>query len=54
MKVLTAAPPDTLRVDEKNLREHAVFNCTGVIITTNSKLVHRFDEIDHMSGIHFC
>jgi hypothetical protein len=38
MKVLTAAPPDTLRVDEKNLREHAVFNCTGVIITTNNKL----------------
>jgi hypothetical protein len=26
-----------LRVDEKNLREHNVFNCTGVIITTNHK-----------------
>ena len=35
MKTLTAAPPDTLRVDEKNLREYAVFNCCGVIITTN-------------------
>jgi hypothetical protein len=26
-----------LRVDEKNLREHNVFNCVGVIITTNHK-----------------
>ena len=37
MKTYTAAPPDTLRVDEKNLREHAIFNCVGVIITTNYK-----------------
>jgi hypothetical protein len=37
MKVYTAAPPDVLRVDEKNLREHSVFNCCGVIITTNYK-----------------
>ena len=38
MKAYTAAPPDVLRVDEKNLREHAVLNCCGVIITTNHKL----------------
>ncbi|MET4198753.1 primase-helicase family protein [Bradyrhizobium sp. LA6.12] len=37
MKTYTAAPPDVLRVDEKNLREHSVFNCCGVIITTNHK-----------------
>jgi hypothetical protein len=37
-KTLTAAPPDVLRCDEKNLREHAVFNTTGVIITSNHKL----------------
>lgn len=37
MKVYEAAPPDVLRVDEKHLREHSVFNCTGVIITTNYK-----------------
>jgi hypothetical protein len=37
MKAYTAAPPDVLRVDEKNLREHAVFNVCGVIITTNHK-----------------
>ena len=37
MKAFTAAPPDVLRVDEKHLREHYVFNCTGVIITTNHK-----------------
>jgi hypothetical protein len=35
MKTLIAAPPDVLRCDEKYLREHAVFNCTGVIYTTN-------------------
>jgi hypothetical protein len=38
MKALTAAPPDVLRVDEKNLREHSVINCCGIIITTNYKL----------------
>ncbi len=37
MKAYTAAPPDVLRVDEKHLREHAVTNCCGVIITTNHK-----------------
>ena len=37
-KVYTAAPPDVLRVDEKNLREHPVFNVCGVILTTNHKL----------------
>ena len=37
LKAYTAAPPDVLRVDEKNLREYSVFNCCGVIITTNHK-----------------
>ncbi|MGJ4932173.1 primase-helicase family protein, partial [Bradyrhizobium sp. HKCCYLS2038] len=37
MKTLTAAPPDVLRVDEKHLREHAVVNVCGVIVTTNNK-----------------
>jgi hypothetical protein len=36
-KPIIAAPPDVLRVDEKNLREHAVFNVVGVVITTNNK-----------------
>lgn len=38
MKVYAAAPPDVLRCDEKNLREHAVMNVCGVIITTNHKM----------------
>jgi Family of unknown function (DUF5906) len=37
LKVLTAAPPDVLRIDEKHLREYYVLNCCGVIITTNHK-----------------
>src|SRR5262249_164868 len=37
MKVITASPPDVLRVDEKNLREYSVLNVTGVIITSNHK-----------------
>jgi hypothetical protein len=37
MKAYTAAPPDVLRVDEKNLREYTVPNCAGIIITTNHK-----------------
>lgn len=37
MKTITAAPPDVLRCDEKNLREHSVLNVTGVVITTNYK-----------------
>src|SRR5262249_42743413 len=36
-KAFTVAPPDVLRVDEKNMREHSVFNVTGVIITSNHK-----------------
>lgn len=36
-KTLMAAPPDTLRCDEKNLREHYVQNVLGVVITTNNK-----------------
>jgi hypothetical protein len=36
-KPYMAAPPDVHRVDEKNLREHSVFNVCGVIITTNYK-----------------
>ena len=37
IKPFTAAPPDTLRVDEKNLREYTVVNCVGVVITTNNR-----------------
>jgi hypothetical protein len=37
LKAYTAAPPDVLRVDEKNLREYSVPNCCGVILTTNHK-----------------
>lgn len=36
-KVYTASPPDVLRCDEKNLREHAIWNVCGVIITSNHK-----------------
>jgi Family of unknown function (DUF5906) len=35
LKVYAAAPPDVLRVDEKHLREHYIFNCVGIIISTN-------------------
>jgi hypothetical protein len=35
LKTLVAAPPDVLRCDEKHLREHAVPNVTGVVITSN-------------------
>ena len=37
MKAYTAAPPDVLRCDEKNIREYAVMNVCGVVITTNHK-----------------
>jgi hypothetical protein len=36
-KSLIAAPPDVLRVDEKNLREYSVPNVCGVVVTTNHK-----------------
>jgi Bifunctional DNA primase/polymerase, N-terminal/Primase C terminal 2 (PriCT-2)/Family of unknown function (DUF5906) len=36
-KTLMASPPDVLRCNEKFLREHSVFNVTGVVITTNHK-----------------
>jgi hypothetical protein len=37
-KAFTAAPPDVLRIDEKNRAEYAIPNVTGVIITTNHKV----------------
>jgi hypothetical protein len=37
MKAYTAAPPDVLRVNEKNIRAYYIPNCVGVIITTNYK-----------------
>ena len=36
-KTYIASPPDVHRVDEKNLREHAILNVNGVIMTTNYK-----------------
>jgi len=36
-KAYAAAPPDVLRCDEKHLREHAVNNVCGLVITTNYK-----------------
>src|SRR5262249_42718556 len=33
LKAYTAAPPDTLRIDEKFTPEYAIFNCVGIIIT---------------------
>jgi hypothetical protein len=37
MKTVTAAPPDVLQVDEKNLREYYVPNVTAPIITSNHR-----------------
>jgi hypothetical protein len=37
LKPYSASPPDVLRCNEKHLREHAVFNVCGVIITSNYK-----------------
>ena len=37
MKTYIAAPPDVLRCDEKNLREHKILNVCGVVITKNYK-----------------
>ena len=37
MKAYTAAPPDVLRCDEKNVKEYAVLNVCAVITTTNHK-----------------
>jgi hypothetical protein len=37
LKAYTAAPPDVIRVDEKNLREYSVLNVCGVLLTSNHK-----------------
>jgi hypothetical protein len=37
LKIYTAAPPDVLRCNEKNIRDYSVLNVCGVIITTNHK-----------------
>jgi len=41
MKSITAAPPDVLRIDRKNLHEYYVPNVCGVVVTTN----HRIDSL---------
>jgi hypothetical protein len=38
LKIYAAAPPDTLRVNEKYQPEHHIFNVCGVVITTNYKV----------------
>ena len=37
LKIYAAAPPDVIRVYEKNLREHSVLNAVFVVMTTNYK-----------------
>jgi hypothetical protein len=37
MKAIIAAPPEVLRINEKNIREYYIPNLVGVIITTNHK-----------------
>jgi Family of unknown function (DUF5906) len=37
LKGYTVTPPDTVRVNEKYIREQYIFNCMGVIQTTNHK-----------------
>ena len=37
LKAYTAAPPEVLRIDEKNIREYSIPNVVGIIITTNYK-----------------
>jgi hypothetical protein len=46
MKTITAAPPEVLRVDEKNLPEYAVFNCVGVIYTSNDAIGALYLPVD--------
>jgi hypothetical protein len=46
LKSYTAAPPDTLTVDEKHLREYRVLNVVGVVITTNHKTDGIYLEAD--------
>jgi Family of unknown function (DUF5906) len=35
MKTLLAGPPDVLECNEKNIKQHYVLNCVGVVITSN-------------------
>jgi hypothetical protein len=37
LKAYTAAPPETLLCDEKNVKEYPIFNRCGIVITTNHK-----------------
>jgi hypothetical protein len=37
LKTYITAPPDVLRIDEKNLREYSVPNALGIILTSNHK-----------------
>jgi hypothetical protein len=37
LKTLTASPPDTTEINEKNVKEYTIFNVVSAILTTNHK-----------------
>jgi hypothetical protein len=37
LKPIVAAPPETIEIDEKNLREYSIPNLVAVVVTTNHK-----------------
>src|SRR5215467_8123129 len=37
MKSLSAVPPDAIMVNEKNKGQYYIFNCIGIVYTTNHK-----------------
>lgn len=50
-KVWKAAPPDTLRVADKNIRRHAVWNCVFIIEHTNELLGMHLDGDDRRNYV---
>jgi hypothetical protein len=54
MKAYLAAPPDVIRCDEKNIKEHAVLNVMGVVITSNRKDSFYLPEDDRRHFVAWC
>jgi hypothetical protein len=54
MSFMLESPPPLPAISSVRRRSRPSSYARWLASSAYSKLVHRFDEIDHMSGIHFC
>jgi hypothetical protein len=51
MKLYAAAPPETIRIDEKHTREYAIVNVVGIVITANRQSAFHLEPGDRRHAV---